>query len=87
MAQAIQSIKLMPIDHLKPYYTIQPRKNHVLKAQNQVLQVVSGTAWVSVNGQDFVLKSGEAVTLEKGGDAVVAVSGLFGKPVQYTLTD
>lgn len=87
MAQAIQSIKLMPIDQHKPYYTIQPRKNHVLKAKNQVLQVIAGTAWVSLNGQDLVLKRGEAVTLEKGGDAIVAVSGLFGKPVQYTLTD
>jgi len=87
MAQAIQSIKRMPIDQHKPYYTIQPRKNHVLKAKNQVLQVISGIAWVSVKGQDFVLKPGEAVTLAKGGDAVVAVSGLFGKSVQYTLTD
>ena len=87
MAQAIQYIKAMPIDNHTPYYTVKPRQNHVLKANNQVLQVISGTAWVSNNQQDFVLKSGEAITLEKGGDAVVAVSGLFGKPVRYTVTD
>ena len=87
MAQAIKQINVLPIDIHSPYYTVKARQNHVLKANNQVLQVISGTAWVSNNQQDFILKSGEAITLCKGGDAVVAVSGLFGKPVQYTLRD
>lgn len=87
MAQAIQHIKVLPIDTCTPYYTVAPRKNHILKAKNQVLHVISGTAWVSLNGQDHILKTGEAITLERGGDAVVAVSGMSGKSVKYTLSD
>ena len=78
MAQAISRIKSMPIDTHTPYYTLKPRQNHVIRANNQVLQVLSGLAWISQNGEDFILK---------GGDAVIMVSGLFGKPVQYTLRD
>jgi len=85
MAQAIQRIKAMPIDERSYYYTVEPEKNHMLRAKNQVLQVISGLAWVAHNGQDFILKPGDAITLFKGGDGVVMVSGLFKKPVQYTL--
>lgn len=87
MAQAIKRIQSMPIDKHTPYYTIKPRQNHVIRAKNQVLQVISGLAWISQNGEDFILKKGDAITLTKGGDAIIMVSGLFGKSVQYTLRD
>ncbi len=87
MAQAIRHGYSMPLDKHTPYYTINPRQNHVIRAKNQVLQVISGLAWISYNGKDVILKKGEAITLTKGGDAVIMVSGLFGKPVQYTLRD
>ena len=87
MAQAVSRIKSMPLDNHTPYYTIKPRQNHVIRARNQVLQVISGLAWISHNGDDLILKKGDTVTLTKGGDAVIMVSGLFGKPVQYTLRD
>lgn len=86
MAQ-IQRIKVLPIDNCTPYYTVQPRKNHILKAKNQVLHVISGTAWISNKGQDYTLKSGDAITLRRGGDNIVVVSGMSGKPVKYTLSE
>jgi len=85
MEQALPRIKAFTIDNHTPYYTVKPRQNHVIKANNQVLQVISGLAWVSNTGEDFVVKPGEAITLFKGGDTVVTVSGLFSKPVEYTL--
>lgn len=87
MAQAISRIKSMPLDTHTPYYTLKPRKNHVIRAKNQVLQVISGLAWISHNGEDFILKAGDTICLTRGGDVVVMVSGLFGKSVQYTLRD
>jgi len=87
MAQAIQRIKLLPIDTCKPYYTVQSRENHMLKAKQQVLQIIAGTAWVSNNGQDYVLKAGDAITLMCGGDNVVVVSGMRGQAVEYTLSE
>ena len=85
MEQALTRIKPLAIDNHTPYHTVKPRQNHVIRANNQVFQVISGLAWVSNKGEDFVVKPGEAITLFKGGDAVVTVSGLFSKPVQYTL--
>ncbi|GEM_PF-2262331 len=84
--QATQRIKVYPVDNYTPYYTLQIRENHILTARNQVLQVISGAAWVSNNGQDYTLKAGEAITLKVGGDGMVVVSAMFKKPVRYTLS-
>jgi hypothetical protein len=85
MAQAIERKVTLPISQIEPYYTLEPEQNHVVRAREQVLQVISGVAWVSNNGEDMVLHTGEAITLQRGGDHVAVISGLFGKPVRYSL--
>lgn len=86
MAQATLERKIsLPIDHITPYYTLKHGQNHVIKAREQVLQVIEGVAWVSNLGEDFVLTAGEAITLERGDDHVALVSSLFGKSVRYSL--
>lgn len=85
MQQTLKRTKLMAVDNCSPYFTLKPRQNHVIRANNQVLQVISGLAWVSNNGEDIIVKAGEAITLMKGSDAVVTVSGLFKKSVKYIL--
>lgn len=87
ISHATHHIKAMPIDKQSYYYTVQKRENHILTAKNQVLQVISGVAWVSCGGQDYTLKSGDAITLCSHGDEVVVVSGLKGKAVCYTLKE
>ena len=85
MAQAIERKATLPISKIEPYYTLSTGQNHVVRAREQVLQVISGVAWVSNNGEDFVLRTGEAITLERGGDHVAVISSLFNKSVRYSL--
>ena len=85
--QVSPRIKAMPIDDQSYYYTVPARKNHVLTAKNQVLQIISGVAWVSCGGQDYILKVGDAMTLSPQDDKVTVISGLKGKAVCYTLKD
>ena len=87
MENTLGRIKALAVDNHTPYYTVKPGQNHVIKANHQVLHVISGLAWVSNKGEDFVVKAGEAITLFRGGDAVVTVSGLFRKAVKYTLSE
>lgn len=45
------------------------------KRESQVLHVVSGTAWISMDGEDIILNEGEEVRLSRGKyDAVVSSS-------------
>lgn len=85
MAQAIHRVIPMALEENEPYFTVKTQQNHIIKAQFQVLQVVSGVAWVSNLGEDYVLKVGDAITLMPGGDHVAVVSGLYNKPMRYTL--
>lgn len=85
MAQVINRVIPMALEETEPFFTLKPQQNHVIKAQYQVLQVVSGLAWVSNLGEDYILKTGEAITLMPGGDHVAVVSPLYNKSVCYTL--
>jgi quercetin dioxygenase-like cupin family protein len=85
MAQVLNRVIPMALETSEPYFTLKPQQNHVIKAQYQVFQVVSGVAWVSNLGEDYVLKVGDAITLMPGGDHVAVVSGLYNKPMRYTL--
>ncbi len=57
-------------------HTIEHGQTLVLKAKGQVLRVRSGLAWVSFDGEDHILHSGQRVTLARGGDAWAIISGL-----------
>ena len=39
-----------------------------LENQTQTLTIISGCAWVTVYGHDFILKSGDEIQLESGID-------------------
>jgi hypothetical protein len=46
------------------------------KRESQTLRIVSGTAWVSMDGEDIVLQAGEELKLSHGKyDAVVSPTG------------
>lgn len=48
-----------------------------LERRSQVLRVVSGLVWVTMDGQDIVLKGGDELTLKRGKDhAVISAAGL-----------
>lgn len=85
MAQLAKRIIPIPVHHSEPYYTLHKGQNHVIKSQCQTLQVVSGVAWVSNCGEDYIVKSNEAITLFPGGDNVAVITSMFNKPMQYTL--
>ncbi|MCC6617369.1 MAG: DUF2917 domain-containing protein [Anaerolineae bacterium] len=57
-------------------HTVEHGQTLVLKAKGQELRVRSGLAWVSFDGEDHILRSGQTVTLARGGDAWAIVSGL-----------
>ena len=85
MAQLAKRITPISIPQSEPYYTLQTGENHVIKSQFQTLQVLSGVAWVSNCGEDYIVKSNEAITLFPGGDNVAVITSMFNKPMQYTL--
>jgi hypothetical protein len=80
-----QRIRPMSIEAGAPYYTVKARDVHTLTAKNQVIQVLSGNAWISNNGEDFILGAGDTITLFPGGDRTAAISPLRGTTVTYTL--
>jgi mannose-6-phosphate isomerase-like protein (cupin superfamily) len=46
------------------------------KRESQVLRVISGKAWVTMDGEDVVLKPGDELKLSRGKyDAVVSATG------------
>ncbi len=48
-----------------------------LERQSQVLRVVSGHAWITMDGKDIVLKRGDELTLNQGTHpAVISAAGL-----------
>jgi mannose-6-phosphate isomerase-like protein (cupin superfamily) len=56
------------------------------KRESQTLRIVSGTAWVTMDGEDFVLKAGEELKLSHGKhDAVVSPTG--DEPLIYEFED
>ena len=85
MAQTIERKVTLPTDQSERYYTLEIGQNHVVAVREQVLKVLSGVVWVSNNGDDMILHAGEAITLQHGGDHIAVISGLFDKPVQYSL--
>jgi len=85
MAQLAKRIMPIPIHHSEPYYTLNKGQNHLIKAQFQTLQVLSGIAWVSNCGEDYIVKAGEAISLFPGGDNVAVITSMFNTALQYTL--
>jgi mannose-6-phosphate isomerase-like protein (cupin superfamily) len=71
MEQASKS----PIELMKGYVRDEKR-------ESQVMRVVSGTAWVSMDGEDIILKPGEELKLSHGKyKAVVSPTG--NEPLVY----
>ncbi len=52
------------------------------KRESQVLRVVSGTAWISLDGEDIVLKPGEEYKLSHGKHKAL-VSPVTDEPLVY----
>ena len=56
------------------------------KRESQLMRVVSGTAWVSMDGKDMVLNPGEELKLSHGQyKAVVSAAG--NEPLVYEFED
>ncbi|MBZ0306031.1 MAG: DUF2917 domain-containing protein [Anaerolineae bacterium] len=56
------------------------------KRDSQVLHVISGTAWVTMDGKDILLAEGEKLRLSRGKyDAIVSTAD--GKPLVYEVKE
>ncbi|GIK63063.1 MAG: hypothetical protein BroJett018_08570 [Chloroflexota bacterium] len=65
---------------------LKPHRNAFIEANSQQLVVIDGAAWVTMNGEDYVVKAGDFCVLAPGKDRFpVCVSPLGGKPVTYAL--
>lgn len=56
------------------------------KRESQVLRVVSGTAWVTMDDKDFVLQEGDEVRLSRGKYGAL-VSTIGDEPLVYEVKD
>lgn len=57
-----------------------------IEPAGQRLRVIEGTAWISLNGEDYILYSGDTLLLE--GSAYPAVISALGRTkLVYTLAD
>ena len=68
-------------------YTIERGQTLVLKANGQPLRVKAGVAWISCDGDDYILESGKRMTLTRGGDAWVIISGLGNAEVTIAVSE
>lgn len=57
-----------------------------VEAGGQRLRVIEGTAWVSLNGEDYILYCGDTLLLE-GGAYPAVISALGRTKLVYTLAD
>jgi hypothetical protein len=57
-----------------------------LMCQVQRIHVVSGQAWITVDGQDFVLKSGQELSIPKCHYPAV-ISSMGRRPLVYRVVD
>lgn len=65
---------------------LKPHQNAFIEADSQQLVVIDGVAWVTMNGEDYVVKAGDYCVLAPSKDRFpVCVSPLGGKPVTYAL--
>ena len=62
---------------------VQGRETHMLEARSQIVRVISGAAWISFDGRDFVVEAGQAIQLQPGGDNTAAICGLRRRPVIF----
>ncbi len=56
------------------------------KRESQVLRIVSGTAWISMDGEDLILNPGEELKLSRGKHKAV-VSPASNEPLVYEFED
>ncbi|MBI5928410.1 MAG: hypothetical protein HY862_03835 [Chloroflexi bacterium] len=65
---------------------LQPCQNAFIKATYQQLLVIDGVAWLSMDGEDVVIKAGESCILTSNKHRhPICMSALGGKPVTYAL--
>jgi len=65
---------------------LEPGEALSLTRSGQTLRVVSGSAWITFDGQDTTLLAGQEMILEPGKNAAV-ISALEEEPLVYRLFD
>lgn len=61
-------------------------ETHHIERAGQRLWVVSGTAWISYGGHDYIVGSGDSLAITRGMHPAIA-SALRGRAVTYRLED
>ena len=72
--------------HIKTTIQLMNGYANTEKRQSQVLRIVSGEAWVSMDGRDFALKEGDELKLSRGADKAV-ISSADASPLIYEFED
>lgn len=65
-------------------FELAPQRNLIVKPSGQVVAVIGGTAWVTLNGEDIVVCGGETIELTPGKQDVF-LSALGGKSVIFEI--
>jgi hypothetical protein len=58
----------------RPDVVLQGKSTYRMQRRSQVIRVVSGCAWITFGGVDFVVYGGEELTLAPGKDSAVISS-------------
>ncbi len=59
-------------------------ETYPLEHQTQVIQVLSGCAWVTLNGEDQVIRQGENLMIEHSREKIV-ISSLGSRPLVFEI--
>jgi hypothetical protein len=54
-----------PAETIRRLYYLSGYKLMRMPRKNQVVEVVMGTAWITMNGEDFILHAGETLQLSE----------------------
>lgn len=72
-----------PVD-LERYVRLSQGETRHIKTDAQTIHIVSGQAWVSYEGEDHILKSGDLLAISKG-DYAAVISPLGNHDLVYEL--
>jgi hypothetical protein len=67
-----------------PVIRLEGNATYRAKRRSEVIQVVSGCAWITFDGQDWLVYGGEEIALTPGKDDVV-IGSLNGSPLVFAI--
>jgi hypothetical protein len=57
-----------------------------LTCAHQTIRILSGTAWISLRGEDHILNAGDTLPLIPGGDNLAVISPINSSQLSFELS-